>query len=119
MAPATREVGNYGGGMSAAAFFNLDNTAEEAAIDLSQSWAYSDSSSDIPMFELVGHPVAVNPDARLARVAAARGWEVLRFERLKRRLAIGGGGMLALALGAAAVVVTLRSRRSTRGRHLG
>ena len=39
---------------------------------------------------LVGHPVAVNPDAELARVARAEGWEILRFERLGRRLRVGG-----------------------------
>ena len=38
------------------------------------------------MLRLVGHPVAVNPDAELGRVARAEGWEVLRFERLGRRL---------------------------------
>ena len=54
------------------------------------SWAYSDSESDLPMLRLVGHPVAVNPDAELGRVARAEGWEVLRFERLGRRLRAGG-----------------------------
>ena len=45
-------------------------------IDLAASWAYSDSESDLPMLRLVGHPVAVNPDAELGRVARAEGWEV-------------------------------------------
>ena len=62
------------------------------------SWAYSDSESDLPMLRAVGHPVAVNPDATLARVAKEQGWEVLRFDRLGRRLRVG-----AAALGAAAV----------------
>ena len=47
--------------------------AEREGIDLAASWAYSDSESDLPMLRLVGHPVAVNPDAELGRVARARG----------------------------------------------
>ena len=43
--------------------------AADHGIDLDRSWAYSDSASDLPMLELVGHPVVVNPDAALARVA--------------------------------------------------
>jgi phosphoserine phosphatase len=77
--------------------------AEREDIDLGASWAYSDSESDLPMLRLVGHPVAVNPDAELGRVARREGWEVLRFERLGRRLrvvaaaaAVGGIGSVAL-----------------------
>ena len=50
------------------------------------------------MLRLVGHPVAVNPDKELARVARAEGWEIMRFERLGRKLrvmtaaALLGGG---------------------------
>jgi phosphoserine phosphatase len=72
--------------------------AAREGIDLARSWAYSDSESDLPMLRAVGHPVAVNPDSTLARVARHEGWEVLRFERLGRRLRVG-----AAALGAAAV----------------
>ncbi len=54
-----------------------------------ESWAYSDSASDLPMLELVGNPVAVNPDARrLRQIARERGWRVMRFEKLGRRLAV-------------------------------
>ena len=60
--------------------------AAEEGIDLSESYAYSDSESDLPMMRAVGHPVAVNPDRTLARVAAEEGWEVMRFEQLGRRL---------------------------------
>jgi HAD superfamily hydrolase (TIGR01490 family) len=83
--------------------------AEREGIDLEASYAYSDSESDLPMLRLVGHPVVVNPDTELARVARAEGWEVLRFERLGRRLkaaaalagaaAAGGIGSAALAGG--------------------
>ncbi len=47
--------------------------------DLAASTAYSDSHTDLPFLEAVGHPVAVNPDRALRRIAAARGWPVLRF----------------------------------------
>ena len=66
--------------------------AEREDIDLAASWAYTDSESDLPMLRLVGNPVAVNPDAELGRVARAEGWEVLRFERLGRRLRVVGRG---------------------------
>jgi HAD superfamily hydrolase (TIGR01490 family) len=45
---------------------------------LDRSFAYSDSFSDYPMLTVVGHPAAVNPDARLARVARAYDWPILR-----------------------------------------
>jgi HAD superfamily hydrolase (TIGR01490 family) len=53
--------------------------AAEEAIDLDESTAYSDSASDVPFLEAVGHAVAVNPDRRLRSIAAERGWRVLRF----------------------------------------
>jgi HAD superfamily hydrolase (TIGR01490 family) len=55
-------------------------------IDLSQSYAYSDSLSDLPMLEAVGHAVVVNPDPALAAIAKREGWQTMRFERLGRRL---------------------------------
>jgi HAD superfamily hydrolase (TIGR01490 family) len=48
-------------------------------LDLAASTAYSDSHTDLPFLDTVGHPVAVNPDRRLRRIAAERGWPVLRF----------------------------------------
>ena len=53
--------------------------AEAKHIDLAASTAYSDSHTDLPFLEVVGKPVAVNPDRELRRVAASRGWPVLRF----------------------------------------
>jgi HAD superfamily hydrolase (TIGR01490 family) len=71
-------------------------------LDLAQCYAYSDSASDLPMLEAVGHPVAVNPDAALERHAAANGWPIVHFsQRTKaviRRVAAGVG---ATAIGAA------------------
>jgi HAD superfamily hydrolase (TIGR01490 family) len=49
--------------------------------DLDECFAYSDSYSDVPMLSVVGHPAAVNPDYRLAQLAAAHGWPVLRLEQ--------------------------------------
>jgi HAD superfamily hydrolase (TIGR01490 family) len=84
--------------------------AAREGIDLAASWAYSDSESDLPMLRLVGNPVAVNPDAQLGRVARTEGWEVLRFERLGRRLRVLGAAGVAAALGGLGSVVL--SRRS-------
>jgi len=81
--------------------------AEREGIDLAASYAYSDSESDVPMLRAVGHPVAVNPDPTLARIARKEGWEVVRLDRLSRRLktavalaaaaTAGGVGSVALA----------------------
>jgi HAD superfamily hydrolase (TIGR01490 family) len=46
-------------------------------IDWSNSWALADRISDLPVFELVGHPVAVHADRRLRRLARKRGWEIV------------------------------------------
>lgn len=51
--------------------------AVEHGVDLASSYFYSDSASDIPMLTRVGHPHAVNPDARLRWHARRRGWPVL------------------------------------------
>ncbi|WP_413451507.1 HAD family hydrolase [Georgenia phoenicis] len=55
--------------------------ARERGYDLAASHAYSDSVTDLPMLEAVGHPVAVNPDRALRRHALARGWQVRDFSR--------------------------------------
>jgi len=49
--------------------------------DLSASTAYSDSHTDLPFLEAVGHPVAVNPDRKLRKIAAERAWPILEFKR--------------------------------------
>jgi HAD superfamily hydrolase (TIGR01490 family) len=51
--------------------------AERENINLSESYAYSDSISDLPMLSIVGHPVAVNPDFRLKQTARQHDWAVL------------------------------------------
>ncbi|MCU1448453.1 MAG: HAD-superfamily subfamily hydrolase [Acidimicrobiales bacterium] len=80
--------------------------AEEEGIELDRSWAYSDSATDIPMLETVGHPVAVNPDRELARVARERGWEVRKFERpVRLRDRVPTPPPAPTAVGASALVV--------------
>jgi phosphoserine phosphatase len=57
----------------------LRRLARQMGADLSASYAYGDSLSDLPMLETVGHPVAVNPDPRLRRIARDRRWAVERW----------------------------------------
>jgi HAD superfamily hydrolase (TIGR01490 family) len=92
----------------------IEQLADRRQIDLAASYAYSDSASDLPMLQLVGHPVVVNPDPELARVARLEGWEILRFDRLRRRLqataALAGA---AVAGGAGSAALAARARRAT------
>lgn len=83
--------------------------AELAAIknyDLSLSFAYGDSHNDLPMLELVGIPVAINPDAKLRDLAYERGWPVVQFAKphyvAVRRMKAGLGLGAAFAAGVAA-----------------
>jgi HAD superfamily hydrolase (TIGR01490 family) len=59
----------------------IQELAEEKGYDLSKSYAYSDSITDLHMLEIVGHPFAVNPDKELRRIAATNGWPVLVFNK--------------------------------------
>ncbi len=77
----------------------MEAFAARHQIDLAASYAYSDSLSDLPMLRAVGHPVAVNPDPPLAALAREEGWQVLRFERLGRRLAAVAFTVLATLAG--------------------
>jgi HAD superfamily hydrolase (TIGR01490 family) len=65
----------HGEGKAAA----IRELAAQESLDLAASTAYSDSHTDLPFLEAVGKPIAVNPDRTLRRIAAARGWPVLRF----------------------------------------
>jgi HAD superfamily hydrolase (TIGR01490 family) len=63
--------------------------AAEQGWDLSDCYAYSDSTTDLPMLSAVGHPVAVNPERGLRRAATANDWPIRRFAHpipLRRRL---------------------------------
>ena len=96
----------------------IRQVAAAQGFDLAQSYAYSDSESDLPMLRAVGHPVAVNPDAQLREVAREQGWEVVQFDKLRRRLRIvsvaGAGGVVAAGVGYAAARAT--RPRGLRGR---
>jgi HAD superfamily hydrolase (TIGR01490 family) len=68
---------------------SMREIAEREGIDLSGSYAYSDSATDLPMLKAVGHPIAVNPDRELRKEAERRGWQVRDFRRpvrLRQRL---------------------------------
>ncbi|OEU95495.1 HAD family hydrolase [Streptomyces oceani] len=67
----------------------IEELARSEGYDLSRSFAYSDSATDVPMLESVGHPYAVNPDRALRKEALSRDWPVLSFSRpvrLKQRV---------------------------------
>ncbi|RVW00279.1 HAD-IB family hydrolase [Rhodococcus xishaensis] len=57
----------------------MQELAESQGYDLAQCYAYSDSVTDLPMLEVVGHPTAVNPDRALRRTASENGWPILSF----------------------------------------
>ncbi|MCE7885325.1 MAG: HAD-IB family hydrolase [Actinobacteria bacterium ATB1] len=86
--------------------------AKRAGIDLARSAAYSDSVSDIPMLELVGKPVAVNPDAELKALALERGWDILRLEPHRGARAAAGAGIAAGATAAALASAMWVTRRA-------
>jgi HAD superfamily hydrolase (TIGR01490 family) len=80
----------------------IQKLADERGYDLRLSYSYSDSASDLPMMEMVGHPVAVNPDRPLENVAHQRGWPMVIFSRrtkqvVKTTTAAGGAAGLATA----------------------
>jgi len=64
--------------------------AEVQQIDLQGSYFYSDSISDLPMLQLVGHPHAVNPDRLLRRQAQRRGWPILQVRHDRRESPLRG-----------------------------
>jgi phosphoserine phosphatase len=79
-------------------------------LDLARCSAYSDSSNDLPMLSLVGHPTVINPDRRLRRHAAEQGWPMRDFRRGRKAARAGllGAGAAGGAGGAFAVGVALR-----------
>jgi HAD superfamily hydrolase (TIGR01490 family) len=99
--------------------------AESEGYDLTRCFAYSDSATDLPMLEAVGHPYAVNPDRALRREAIGRDWPVLVFTkpvRLRDRIPSmpmpPRPALAAAALGAGAAtagIVWLASRRRRSG----
>lgn len=106
------ELYAYGPGKAEA----MREMAEREGFDLESSFAYSDSITDLPMLEAVGHPVVVNPDAALRAIAAERGWEARRFESavtLRDKLpAIAASGAVATGIAAILAYWALKGRRT-------
>lgn len=102
----------YGEGKAEA----MRSLAAERGYDLEHCFAYSDSHTDLPMLEAVGHPVAVNPDTELRRIARERDWPIVDFakpvamrEQAHRRSAVAAGA--GVAIGAVALGLTWYARR--------
>jgi HAD superfamily hydrolase (TIGR01490 family) len=89
--------------------------ASERGIDLAESASYSDSHTDVPMLEIVGHPYAVNPDRELLKIAQERQWPTLKFSHpvrpKTRRLSHTPMVVGVLVLGALGLVSRARRRR--------
>ena len=79
-------------------------------LSLEESVAYADSASDLPMLEAVGHPVAVNPEAKLATIARRRGWHVEQWAKAPG----GPRPLLPVARRPAGFVPVGAGRRATR-----
>ena len=108
----------YGEGKAQA----MRELAAERGYDLTASYAYTDSITDLPMLNLVGHPTAVNPDADLRRIAAERDWPVLDFAKPvslltrlpieKRQAAVAAGAAAAVSAVALGIAWYARHRRT-------
>ncbi len=86
----TGDIDYYAFGAAKAAA--VAELAAQEGYDLEASFAYSDSSTDIPLLESVGFPSVVNPDRALRKEAMARGWPVLNFSNpvsLRARVGLG------------------------------
>ncbi|WP_370617338.1 HAD family hydrolase [Mumia sp. Pv 4-285] len=103
----TGEIEMYAYGENKAA--GIRDLAEEQGYDLAESYAYSDSETDVPMLAEVGHPFVVNPDKTLRRVATEEGWPVLEFAQpitLKSRVSLDSTGSKVAVAGLAAAAVS-------------
>lgn len=88
--------------------------AAAEGLDLSRCAAYSDSHNDIPMLSLVGHPYAVNPDAKLRKHAREREWRLRDYRTGRKAAKVGipaAAGVGALAGGTVAAIALHRRRR--------
>jgi HAD superfamily hydrolase (TIGR01490 family) len=87
--------------------------ADKEGLDLAQCSAYSDSANDLPMLTTVGHPVAVNPDAKLKRIARENGWDIRDFRTGRKAAKVGvpaAAGAGAIAGGIAVGLAMQRQR---------
>ncbi|MDK1010402.1 MAG: HAD family hydrolase [Actinomycetota bacterium] len=100
----------------------IREVAERDSLDLEGSFAYTDSYTDLPMLEIVGNPVAVNPEKELREVSEENEWPILEFQRpvsLAPRVPTPPKqAWIAAAAGATAVavIVALNKRRSAAAR---
>ncbi|MFG2114880.1 HAD family hydrolase [Streptomyces sp. NPDC048718] len=88
--------------------------AAAEGLELARCAAYSDSHNDIPMLSLVGHPYAINPDAKLHKYAKEREWRLRDYRTGRKAVKVGipaAAGVGALAGGTAAAVALHRRRR--------
>ncbi len=99
----------------------IEELVERDDLDLAGSYAYSDSATDLPMLEMVGHPVAVNPEKDLRKVAEERDWPIIEFQRqvsLRTRIPtpspLVSGATVGAALAAAAVILLLKRKGNAR-----
>jgi HAD superfamily hydrolase (TIGR01490 family) len=95
----------------------MRDLAAERGYDLAHSYAYTDSITDLPMLEAVGHPNAVNPDDALRAIATERGWEIADFQRpiemstrLPRKRQAVAAASASAAIGAVALGATWYAR---------
>lgn len=88
--------------------------AATEGLDLTRCTAYSDSVNDVPMLSLVGHAVAVNPDAALRREARHRNWEVRDFRtgRKAARIAVPSALGTGMVIGAVLATAAIRRKQS-------
>ena len=97
----------------------MKEVAEQDGIDLAGSFAYTDSFTDMPMLEIVGNPVPVNPEKELKEAAEAKGWAILEFQRpvsLGPRVPTPPPkAWIAAGIGAAAVAVFFAATRKRKG----
>lgn len=98
----------------------IKEMAAQQDIDLDGSYAYSDSITDVPMLELVGNPVAVNPEKELRKLAEEQEWRTVEFQRpvtmgpaIPRPTPLAGVA-LAASLGALAAAVVLMRKRGAK-----
>ncbi len=91
--------------------------AADQGLDLARCSAYSDSTHDVPLLSMVGHPNAINPDRALRRLARSRGWSVRDYRRGRKaawlgvRVAAGVAVLGVAVVGGSAVVTAVRRAR--------
>jgi HAD superfamily hydrolase (TIGR01490 family) len=100
----------------------VEQLAAERDYDLDESYAYSDSVTDVPLLASVGHPTAVNPDRSLRRISIERGWPMMEFRhpvpllrRLRQRPAVPVAAV-AVGVGAGVLIGLLLYGRHRRAR---